>query len=917
MPEPGINDGTFDRPTTKPVPGPQRGRRTGKRPRAPIKVPAEYADFQLDDGRALIDVLGESFFETEGGESLPESTRKQLASGNPALAGMFDGNPRFRRGPAAAKRTLDPGNAGTSGASMEAFTDFGTPAGSAALDDDNEAEYTNLPFGPEEGNAGENSADLPKSGTGPAGIGAGVRGWGLESAGEPEFTSADILDPRDRQEFENLTIATESAGRKIALHEDRLDLIERRFKNKRIDARAMGRARRYFEFRIGQQEVLIARNEDRLTEIRAAALLDAAALSPGDTPRAGDAREDGAPAFPTARPRPATIGGGMPGGAEAAFNSDGGYWTFGLPLTAEGQVDESALRPGAVYRIPDSAGGGTGQWKNGAFYNFDQKGDWRFRTAADLDAYSGVSDALTPEERWEQTIDDADKAFMPAARLDVDDIQEFTEKTGYGLTRVEGGLTLTDPSGRKLFDLAKEDAAELARIWSPEIADRVAIIGLLWREDLSPAEKRKPLEEAVNAGKPVPGRILTDRREVADYLAKATARNLDRKRLDAFDAVAEAMERGASDEEIGELLGEFHAAMLPEVLGSERFVREFLMDLVPGLGNVRSFRHLQNDIAEVERAIEIGEWGDAAWASGMAILDAVGIVPGGNLLKAGGKLAGRGLVKAVPYLDGLLAERTIRRFKAQWLNPKGPVPGAKEFFGEGALTGLTDTQIKSLNGLLRNRFGVAGGEEYLWTLGKRMDPKIKPKVHKQFSVDLAGVPNALSETRKFDLLAAYRSDILAEKNALLGRFARWFVGAGQRADDGAQLRTGFELKLGDQAKPPRERIPDDYFNDNPTKAADKDFRSIDDLRMHVDDVPIEFVLEDLPKHLENAVRKGKLSRGEKYLLTLAMNRMHANGILGIPVDKYATLLARVGAGTARRIEIEPDEDPTAISPFQP
>lgn len=87
--------------------------------------------------------------------------------------------------------------------------------------------------------------------------------------------------------------------------------------------------------------------------------------------------------------------------------------------------------------------------------------------------------------------------------------------------------------------------------------------------------------------------------------------------------------------------------------------------------------------------------------------------------------------------------------------------------------------------------------------------------------------------------------------------------------------------------------------------------------MHVDNVPIEFVPKDIPEHLDNAVRKGKLSRGEKYLLILAMNRMHANGILGMPVDKYATLLARVGAGTARRIEIEPDEDPTAISPFQP
>ena len=54
--------------------------------------------------------------------------------------------------------------------------------------------------------------------------------------------------------------------------------------------------RRYFEFRSGQQEALIARNENRLMEIRADALLDAATLPPGETPRAEDARDGGAPA---------------------------------------------------------------------------------------------------------------------------------------------------------------------------------------------------------------------------------------------------------------------------------------------------------------------------------------------------------------------------------------------------------------------------------------------------------------------------------------------------------------------------------------------------------------------------------------------------------------------------------------------
>jgi hypothetical protein len=85
--------------------------------------------------------------------------------------------------------------------------------------------------------------------------------------------------------------------------------------------------RRYFEFRSGQQEALIARNENRLMEIRADALLDAAALPPGETPRAEDARDDGA-------------------------RNDLGFWTFGLPLTAEGPGERK--RAEAWSRLPDS-----------------------------------------------------------------------------------------------------------------------------------------------------------------------------------------------------------------------------------------------------------------------------------------------------------------------------------------------------------------------------------------------------------------------------------------------------------------------------------------------------------------------------------------------------------------------------------
>ena len=850
MPEPGINDPDFSRPATKSVRGPVGGQLTRKRLRAPIKIPGEYAKFQLNDGRVLSDVLGEEFFlpesRSDGDEPLPAYPLDQMPKGNPPFGGAFEGNPRFSRGPA---------------------------AGSSV------------------------------SGQRPGGGRIENPGRRLEDAEKPEFTSADILNPRDRRELESLDITMQGAVRKIAQHEDRLDLYERRFKNKWIDARAMGQARRYFEFRIGQQEALIARNENRLTEIRAAALLDAAALSPGDAPRAEDAREDGAPVFPTARPRPANVESGMPGGAEEA-RDDEGFWTLGLPLTAEGQVNESALRPGAVYRVPDSAGGGTGQWKSGMFYNFDQKGDWRLRTVGDLDAYAGASDAPTPEERDEQAMDDLDKAFMPAADMNDDDIGKFKKETGYGLTRGEGGFTLTDPSGRELFDLANEDAAELARIWSPEIASQIATMGLPWREDLTPEEKRKLLAEAIGADKLGPARKYITGRGRAANASRDAKRHLIQLRMKAYDDLAAAMERGASGEEIGELLGEFHAAMLPEVLGTERFVREFLMDLVPGLGNVRSFRHLQNDIAEIDRAIETGEWDDAAWASGMAVLDFIGIFPGGNVLKG----LARGAVDLVPYARRALAERSIRRLARQWNDPDIEKVNARMFFGDVFDEFSLEMQEK-LRGLLNDRIGKGGGEKILEGLGKQMDPSAGRGV----PVKLPSGQGFLSMTREYDLEARYWSDIVASKNATLGRLARWLVNAGDEAASGAKAEVKkFELKVGERGKPPREDLPDTYFRENPDVARKNGVNEIVDLRMDPKEIPIVFVMDDLSGHLNKWVKQGRLSRSDADVLQQAMKQMMSKGTSNMSLKDYTGLLARLAAAPARSADIEPENEPAPI-----
>lgn len=494
----------------------------------------------------------------------------------------------------------------------------------------------------------------------------------------------------------------------------------------------------------------------------------------------------------------------------------------------------------------------------------------------------------------------ADDTFLPAEYPSDEAIKVFRDSTGYGLTRGEGGFTLTDPSGRELFDLPEEEVAELARSWTPEIARRVEAMGALWREDLSPAEKRRLIEAEIyrdipgargGAAPAEPDWTTMEGGDPEDFQRRAAV-----AKLKAYDALAAALERGAPDEEIGERVEDFQAAMLPEVFGSGRFFRELLMDVVPGLGNVRSVRHLQNDIAEIERAIETGEWGDAAMASGMAVLDAIGILPGGNLLKAGG----RRLAKAVPHLDGLLAERTIRRLKAQWDSLGDRAPNAREIFGD-ILDRFSRADIKRLDGLVSNRFGIAGGERRLNDLGVRMDPDAEA----QFGVNLPKGLGFKTRKRIYDLRAHFRSDIIAEKNALLGRLAQWFVGAERRAVRGKTMPTAFESKSARGRLTRAANNADTYSRNNPKFAEQKGFRDVENLRMHKEDVPIDFVINDLPTNLDRWVKRRKLSRDEADLLMLAMRQMKAYGTDNMPVENYATLLVRLGASQLRRAG--PDE----------
>ena len=93
MPEPGIGDSNFDHPTSD-------RKKPRRRPPARMKLPGEYAEFRLNDGRYLGEVMGGDFFGPEsgvnGGRPISDSERQGIRDGNYALAGMFRDDSQFR-----------------------------------------------------------------------------------------------------------------------------------------------------------------------------------------------------------------------------------------------------------------------------------------------------------------------------------------------------------------------------------------------------------------------------------------------------------------------------------------------------------------------------------------------------------------------------------------------------------------------------------------------------------------------------------------------------------------------------------------------------------------------------------------------------------------------------------------------------
>lgn len=154
MPEPGIDDRDFDRPTT----GSKKFRRRSK---ARVKLPGEYAEFRLSDGRILREVMGEGAFAPEsgadGGRSITQEEREKLRDGNWPLARMMREDPRMAPRAVMMSRILEHDGAKIPPVSLSGRARFGSA--SAPVDDGYRSDVVPSSSGADRGRS-QNSSEV-------------------------------------------------------------------------------------------------------------------------------------------------------------------------------------------------------------------------------------------------------------------------------------------------------------------------------------------------------------------------------------------------------------------------------------------------------------------------------------------------------------------------------------------------------------------------------------------------------------------------------------------------------------------------------------------------------------------------------------------------------------------------------------
>jgi hypothetical protein len=336
----------------------------------------------------------------------------------------------------------------------------------------------------------------------------------------------------------------------------------------------------------------------------------------------------------------------------------------------------------------------------------------------------------------------------------------------------------------------------------------LGLLSKLQDETFSPEDRRRLLEEEVYRDvraaesrgplSPIGGRaaaMLQSKRSEFRRVAEA--------RLQAYDDLVAAMDSGATDEEVTELLENFQQAMLPELLGLGPVIGEVVKDLVPGLSNVRSAIHAWNDLIEIAEEIEEGDVLGVVGNSGMLLLDVVGVIPvvgsAATAVRTALKSGAKGTVRALGRTaTGQIAKRWMsRRRLAKYMNTatdKLKSKSVEEYFGK-----VWDDLPPRMQLLLRKRLpffvGRAGELEMIKRAREAGFEVIEKLSKRRFGL------SALKGGRQSRVF-----DFLTEED-----FKKvWgFVVPGTKGD----LPTGLEVKINLSEYLPDQELADDFLKE--------------------------------------------------------------------------------------------------------
>lgn len=472
-------------------------------------------------------------------------------------------------------------------------------------------------------------------------------------------------------------------------------------------------------------------------------------------------------------------------------------------------------------------------------------------------------------------------SFLPARFLTPEAQQEFEQKSGLKLRKTANGFELVNPAtGEPFAQMPRELAAELARDWT-WFSDRVWLLSAVARQDLTRNEKRAVVDRLLPAADPekfgIDKSLPGFARRVAKQRFQEEHRRVEALRRTLYDGV-DALEQEATRDEV---LPRLRQNLLPELYSEGRQLREILLDLVPVLGNARSYVHFQNELAAAREKIEAGDWSGAAESGGLAFLNAVGMYPGANIAKLAGKVA----LKVVPYGEATAAAVKLGRMEKRWDDLSEPI-NASKIFGKH-YDNLPDHLKDRLNRVANWSQGGAG-QEFAFHLGKQVDP-------------LATQPGALKlpiGRRTHDMVKRDFHEVVLDD--IRHAFAKFRGNPAPSPTQGIH----HEVKTGAGPLKSNQRAFDDLVNNNPSIAASLGVRRIRALRVLPSEIPPQFVIDHSRSHLARLVTAGKLPQADADALMKGVNDHLRSRTATVRTLDYVAFLSHLAA-TGERNAIDP------------